>query len=138
MESYYSTLGLKTDATKSQINSAYRKLAAKYHPDIVEQRLKIQLNQGEINQAEFNQQKAEAQNKYQEINQAYKVLHNPDAKSHYDTALNADIPKEVLENYRNKLTSMQNIPRQKNPNQTPVIDGYGNFAPLFDWYYNRQ
>ena len=33
-ESYYDILGVKKDASEKEINRAYRKLAAKYHPDI--------------------------------------------------------------------------------------------------------
>ena len=33
-ESYYDILGVKKDALEQEINRAYRKLAAKYHPDV--------------------------------------------------------------------------------------------------------
>ena len=33
-KNYYDILGVKKDASDAEINRAYRKLAAKYHPDV--------------------------------------------------------------------------------------------------------
>ena len=51
---YYEILGVKRGATESEIKSAYRKLARKYHPDV-------------------NKTK-EAEAKFKDINEAYEVL----------------------------------------------------------------
>ena len=51
---YYEILGIKRGASDSEIKSAYRKLARKYHPDV-------------------NKTK-EAEDKFKEINEAYEVL----------------------------------------------------------------
>ena len=51
---YYDILGVKRDANDSEIKSAYRKLARKYHPDV-------------------NKTK-EAEAKFKEIAEAYEVL----------------------------------------------------------------
>ena len=51
---YYDILGVKRDATDSEIKSAYRKLARKFHPDV-------------------NKTK-EAESKFKDINEAYEVL----------------------------------------------------------------
>lgn len=58
---YYKLLGLKKDATESEIKKAYRKLALTHHPD-----------------------KGGDENKFKEIAEAYEVLSNPDKKSNYD------------------------------------------------------
>jgi len=62
---YYKVLGLKQDATKSDIKKAYRKLARKYHPDL-------------------NPNDSEAQKKFQQINEAHEVLIDPEKKKKYD------------------------------------------------------
>lgn len=62
---YYETLGVKRDATDSEIKSAYRKLARKYHPDV-------------------NKTK-EAEDKFKEINEAYEVLGDKQKRQRYDS-----------------------------------------------------
>ena len=62
---YYETLGIKRDATDSEIKSAYRKLARKYHPDI-------------------NKTK-EAEEKFKDINEAYEVLGDKQKRQRYDS-----------------------------------------------------
>ena len=62
---YYETLGVKRDATESEIKSAYRKLARKYHPDV-------------------NKTK-EAEEKFKDINEAYEVLGDKAKRQRYDS-----------------------------------------------------
>lgn len=63
-EDYYDVLGVSRDASDKEINSAYRKLAKKYHPD-------INLEPG-------------AEEKYKKINEAYEVLHDQQKRAQYD------------------------------------------------------
>ena len=65
MRDYYEVLNVAEDASQSEIKSAYRKMAKKYHPD---------LNQGD----------EEAQEKFKEINEAYEVLGNEETRQRYD------------------------------------------------------
>ena len=61
---YYEVLGVEKNAAEDQIKKAFRKLAAKYHPDV--------------------NHEADAEEKFKEINEAYEVLSDPDKRARYD------------------------------------------------------
>lgn len=63
-ESYYDILGVKRDATDDEIKRAFRKLAAKYHPD-----------------AGGDEQK------FKEVSEAYTTLSDPQKRREYDQML---------------------------------------------------
>lgn len=63
---YYKVLGVGKDASKEDVRRAYRKLAAKHHPD---------RNPGD----------AGAEDRFKEINEAYTVLSDPEKRKLYDT-----------------------------------------------------
>lgn len=62
---YYKVLAISKNATADEIKKAYRKLARKLHPDI-------------------NPNDKEAQNKFQQLNEANEVLSNPEKREKYD------------------------------------------------------
>ena len=62
---YYKVLGVEKGADTSTIKKAYRKLAAKYHPD-------------------KNPGKKAAEDKFKEINEANEVLADPEKRQRYD------------------------------------------------------
>lgn len=62
---YYAILGVPKDASEEDIKKAFRKLARKYHPDVAGN-------------------KAEAEEKFKEINEAYEVLSDPEKRRRYD------------------------------------------------------
>ena len=72
-KNYYETLGIKKDASQDDIKNAYRKMARKYHPDMVKE-----------------SEKAEAEKKFKEINEAYQVLSDLEKRKMYDQFGTAD------------------------------------------------
>ena len=64
---YYETLGVAKTASADEIKSAFRKLARKHHPDMAKPK-----------------EKAEAEEKFKQINEAYEVLSDPEKRSKYD------------------------------------------------------
>jgi DnaJ-class molecular chaperone len=62
-----------SDASESEIKSAYRKAALKYHPDKQASR--------------SDEEKAEAEAKFKEIGEAYEILTNPEKKARYDEGM---------------------------------------------------
>src|SRR4030042_240416 len=64
-KNYYDVLGVKRDASETEIKQAYRRLARKHHPDV---------NPGD--------KSAEA--RFKEINAAYEVLSDKEKRQKYD------------------------------------------------------
>jgi len=64
-EDLYQTLGISRDASKDDIQKAYRKLARKYHPDL-------------------NQNDDQAQAKFKRVQEAYDVLSDDEKKAAYN------------------------------------------------------
>src|SRR3984957_11866473 len=62
---YYETLGVSKTASEDEIQSAFRKLARKYHPDVAKD-------------------KKNAEEKFKQINEAYEVLSDPEKRKKYD------------------------------------------------------
>ncbi|KAG6773132.1 hypothetical protein POTOM_020388 [Populus tomentosa] len=76
---YYTVLGIRRDASFSDIRSAYRKLAMKWHPD------KWAQNPGVA---------GEAKRRFQQIQEAYSVLSDQSKKSMYDAGLYDPLEEE--------------------------------------------
>lgn len=64
MRNYYEILGISRDATQAQIKAAYRKLAKQYHPD-------------------SNPDDQKIKERFQEIQEAYAVLSDPEKRNMY-------------------------------------------------------
>lgn len=64
-DDFYTTLGVKHNATQSEIKQAYRRLAKKYHPDV--------------------SQEANAEAQFKKIVEAYNMLKSTKKRRHYDS-----------------------------------------------------
>src|SRR5579884_2956269 len=62
---FYEVLGVSRTASADEIKRAYRSLARKHHPDVADN-------------------KAEAEHRFKEINEAYEVLSDPQKRAQYD------------------------------------------------------
>lgn len=69
-KNYYDILGVSSDVPEKDIKRAFKKLSLQYHPD-------KQANKSDI-------EKAEAEEKFKEINEAYQVLSDPTKRRNYD------------------------------------------------------
>ncbi|KAH9755448.1 J domain-containing protein [Citrus sinensis] len=77
--SYYAILGIRKDASFSDIRSAYHKLAMKWHPD------RSAKNPGVA---------GEAKCRFQQIQEAYSVLSDENKRSMYDAGLYDPLEEE--------------------------------------------
>ncbi|XP_010549852.1 PREDICTED: uncharacterized protein LOC104820903 isoform X2 [Tarenaya hassleriana] len=84
---YYKILEVDYDATEEKIRLNYRKLALKWHPD---------KHKGD----------SAATAKFQEINEAYNVLMDPDKRFEYDLTGIYEIHKYTLREYLSRFKGM--------------------------------
>ena len=86
-QNHYEVLGIKNDANSSEIKTAFYKLSKEYHPD--------------------RNQEDEAIKKFQQINDAYEVLGNYEAKKSYDRSM---FPAHVQRHRTSGSTSYSSSP----------------------------
>ncbi len=83
---YYKILGFETNRVSvDDIKVAYREQAKKYHPDL-------------------NDNAEKAEERFKDVNEAYRILGNPSSKKKYDRSWNRNIGKD-----RNKEQNANNM-----------------------------
>lgn len=124
VKDYYEILGIHPNATAGQIKAAYRRLAVRYHPD--------------------KNPDPQAEEIFKEINEAYDVLSDPNARTQYDWQRNpfntivADMEVEA-----EKATPHHRDPAYHRRGRPPVTPRPGNrktkreliveYLPYFRW-----
>ncbi|MFW6159445.1 MAG: DnaJ domain-containing protein, partial [Planctomycetota bacterium] len=81
-KNYYDVLGVSRDADTDEIKRAFRKLAARYHPD------------------KNPDNKKEAEEKFKEVAEAYEVLSDPEKRSRYDQFGHEGLKGTTMHDYR--------------------------------------
>jgi curved DNA-binding protein CbpA len=76
----YDTLGLERDASDQDIRKAFRRLALKYHPDRF-----------------ADNQRAEAEERFQGITEAFNVLSHPESREKYDTEISKGTADKTMD-----------------------------------------
>ncbi|KAI3448518.1 hypothetical protein Pfo_005183 [Paulownia fortunei] len=113
---YYSVLGIRKDASFSDIRSAYRKLALKWHPD---------------RWTKNPSAAGEAKRRFQKIQEAYAVLSDKEKRSMYDAGfLDLFEEDEGMGDFLHDLMNMmeQNVGTEK---EESLEDLQKTFVELF-------
>ena len=100
LEEAYSILGLDNSASESEVNSAFRKLAAKYHPDV-------------------NKDNPDAEKMFKKINSAKQIIDNPDKFRHVyqeqDHGFNVEDIRDMFRNVWRGDVSHNNVRQRPHP-----------------------
>ena len=96
-KNYYDILGIETSATESEIKSAFRKLARKWHPDVAGNSPDVVKH-------------------FKEINEAYEVLSDAEKRTKYDI-LRGILHTKTKENKTSEKTNTTNSSSQKQTQQ---------------------
>lgn len=103
---YYSVLGVRRDAAFSEIRSAYRKLALKWHPDRWTKNPKVT---------------GDANRRFQKIQEAYSVLSDVGKRSMYDAGL-YDPFEEEEEGFSDFMQEMLSMMEKVTPQEDSFED----------------
>jgi curved DNA-binding protein len=115
---YYKVLGVDKGATAAQIKSAYKKLARKLHPDL-------------------NPEDKDANNKFQQLNEANEVLSDPEKRAKYDKYGKDWERGEEYEKYQ-QAQQQQRYSQGSSGGFEGNFDGEEDFSDFFSSMFGRQ
>ncbi|GAB3941523.1 J domain-containing protein [Spirosoma harenae] len=118
---YYSVLGVPKTASDDDIKKAYRKLARKHHPDL-------------------NPNDAEANKKFQQINEANEVLSDPEKRKKYDQYGKDWQHAEQFEQARQQQQQYRQSYAQGDNGDYDFSDGFGGagFSDFFSSLFGQE
>ena len=114
MKNYYEELEVSNKASKEVIEKAYKVLAKKYHPD-----------------TNTDENKAQAEEKFKKLNEAYEVLSDAQKRNQYDLELKSQEKPSVSYDEYLKVLNENNILKLKLQNTANSAPNYNNAR-----YYN--
>lgn len=112
---YYKILGVDKTADDKAIKNAYRKLARKYHPDL-------------------NPNDAEANKKFQQLNEANEVLSDPEKRKKYDQYGENWQHSEAYEQQARQQREQQGRRQQAYGGQGGNFEGFGGSDDFSDFF----
>lgn len=116
---YYEIMGVARNTSQEDLKKAYRRLARQYHPDLHSGSRKSQMEQ-----------------KFKELNEAYEVLGNPEARKKYDRYGHRWQEAEAYEKARRQAGA--------GPGMGPEFEfreGYGegfDFGDIFETFFRQR
>lgn len=112
MKDYYKILEISRDANKDEIKKSFRRLAKQYHPD-------------------RNQNDELAIKKFQEINEAYKVLNKEELKIEYDKKLYNFNKNNKNDDYSNNGSNNSKKKSSETQNKSDNIENLNKYFESF-------
>ena len=118
---YYQILGIAKTAADKDVKNAYRKLARKYHPDL-------------------NPNDAEANKKFQQLNEANEVLSDPEKRKKYDKYGENWERGEEYEKYTRQQQQQTNSRQSSYAGNSSGFDGFGgdDFSDFFQSMFGQS